>query len=65
MIEDLTGPFSGGVSYAIKIENPLPYAASFNSECKLNDISVPLTFTIPPNADVSFSKLYLPTGFAK
>ena len=48
----LKTPVRNSVSYAIKIENPLPYAASFNSECKLNDISVPVTFTIPPNAEV-------------
>jgi len=36
------------------------YAVTFQSECKLNDINVPLTFTVPPNAEGSLSFEYQP-----
>ena len=57
---NLTTPVRRSVSHAIKIENPLTYAVSFSSECKLNDINVPLVFTVPPNAEGSCTFEYQP-----
>ena len=52
---NLTTSVRRAISHQIKIENPLQNQVNFNSECKLNGISVPSSFTIPSNGEVNVS----------
>ncbi|XP_056680687.1 hydrocephalus-inducing protein homolog isoform X2 [Monodelphis domestica] len=38
-------------SASIKLENPLPYTITFNTDCRVPDISVPSQFSIPSNSE--------------
>jgi hydrocephalus-inducing protein len=57
---NLSTPVRRSVSHAIKIENPLNYSVTFQSECKLNDINLPVMFTVPANAEGSCTFEYQP-----
>lgn len=56
----MTSPVRQSVSASIKLENPLPYSVTFSTECKLNDISLPSQFAVPPNSEGTFSFEFQP-----
>ena len=56
----LTTSVRKAISHNIKIQNPLSNQVNFNSECKINGISVPSSFTVAPNGEGSCTFEYLP-----
>ena len=60
---NLTTSVRKAISHTIKIENPLQNAVNFNSECKISGISVPSSFTVPPNGKIYDLESYFTTQF--
>ncbi|XP_021112382.1 hydrocephalus-inducing protein homolog isoform X2 [Heterocephalus glaber] len=56
----MTSPVRQSASASIKLENPLPYSATFSAECRVSDISLPSQFAVPANSEGTFSFEYQP-----
>jgi len=49
---ELETPVRKSAVHTLRIENPLAYALTFQTECKVPDINLPPQFTVPPNSEV-------------
>ncbi|KAM6223795.1 hydrocephalus-inducing protein homolog [Rhynchocyon petersi] len=47
-------------SASIKLENPLPYAVTFSTDCRTPEISLPSQFAVPANCEGLFSFEFQP-----
>ncbi|XP_044515296.1 hydrocephalus-inducing protein homolog [Gracilinanus agilis] len=47
-------------SASIKLENPLPYTITFNTDCRVPDISMPSQFSIPANTEGTLTLEFQP-----
>ncbi|XP_076808093.1 hydrocephalus-inducing protein homolog isoform X2 [Clavelina lepadiformis] len=48
---ELETPVRRSAIHTLRVENPLSYPLTFQTECKVADINLPPQFTVPPNSE--------------
>lgn len=49
---DLQTPVRRSTAHTVRIDNPLAYPLTYQTECRVPDINLPPQFTVPPNSEV-------------
>ncbi|XP_013915080.1 PREDICTED: hydrocephalus-inducing protein-like [Thamnophis sirtalis] len=57
---ELTTAVRQSTSSSVKVENPLHYQVSFNTDCKVPDINLPPQFTVPAQSEGTLVFEFLP-----
>uniref|UniRef100_H2YKD6 Uncharacterized protein n=1 Tax=Ciona savignyi TaxID=51511 RepID=H2YKD6_CIOSA len=57
---ELETPVRRSAVHTLKVDNPLAYPLTFQTECKAADINLPPQFTVPPNSEGTCTFEYQP-----